>query len=178
MAPWCRVGAYAIGLLAGFLIINTGRNYRVNRPIRIFGTLIAIVLALASIFWNYPDQISPTGLSRTSTFAYQILSRPMWSMAILWLIFLCSTGQGGIVNRILSSSLWLPLARLNYAAYLIHITVIFITVFNQSNPLYYQFMTCLNSYVSQLIFSYLAAIIVVIFLETPFFILEKKLFKR
>ena len=178
MAPWCRIGAYAIGLLTGFLIINTGRHYHVNRFVRIIGTLIAITLAVTSIFWNYPNYISSTGLSRTSTFAYQILSRPMWSIAILWLIFLCTIGRGGIVNRILSSSMWLPLARLNYAAYLIHITIIFITVFNQTNPLYYQLMTCISSYVAHLVFSYLAAILVVIFFETPFFILEKKLFKR
>ena len=178
MAPWCRIAPYAVGILTGFLILHTGRHYRLNRTVRIIGSLLAITLALASIFWNYGDSLLPSGLSRASTIVYQILSRLTWSIAISWLVFLCCINQGGVVNQFLSSPLWTPLVRLNYAAYLIHITVIFITVFNQSNPLYNQFMTCANSYVSQLFFSYLAAIVVVMLFETPFFILEKKLLKR
>jgi hypothetical protein len=178
MAPWCRISPYAIGLLTGFLVSNTGRTYHLNRIVRLIGNLLATVLALTCIFANYGDFILPSGLSRASTIAYQALSRPAWSISIAWLIFVCSVNHGGIVNRILSSMYWSPFARLNYAAYLVHITVIFITVFNQSNPLYYQFMSCVNSFVSQLFFSYLAATVIVIVFETPFFILEKKLFKR
>jgi hypothetical protein len=178
MAPWCRIAAYAIGILTGFLIIHKDRNFHLKRPARVIGTLLAIALALTSIFWNYRDNLLPSGISPASMIAYHILSRPAWSIAIAWLIFVCSIDQAGVVNTILSFPAWSPLARLNYAAYLIHITVIFITVFNQSNPLYYQFMTCVNSFVSHLFFSYLAAIAVVIFFETPFFIVEKKWLKR
>jgi peptidoglycan/LPS O-acetylase OafA/YrhL len=178
MAPWCRISPYAIGLLTGFLVINTGRTYHLNRNLRVIGNITAIILALTCIFSNYGDFILPTRLSHASIIAYQALSRPAWSISVGWIIFLCSINQAGIVNDILSSAWWLPLARLNYATYLIHITVIFITVFNQSNPLYYQFMSCTISFLAQLFFSYLAAIIIVIFFETPFFILEKKLFKR
>ncbi|CAF3785753.1 unnamed protein product [Rotaria sordida] len=30
IAPWCRISAYAIGLLTGFILINTGHSYRSN----------------------------------------------------------------------------------------------------------------------------------------------------
>ncbi|CAF4050196.1 unnamed protein product, partial [Rotaria sordida] len=30
IAPWCRISAYAIGLLTGFIFINTGHSYRSN----------------------------------------------------------------------------------------------------------------------------------------------------
>ncbi len=119
------------------------------------GNLLAIAMALGCIFFLYGDYILVPGVSRASRIAYQTLSRPVWSCRI-----------------------WAPLARLNYAAYLIHSTVIFVTLFNLTTPLYYQPMTFLNNYVSQLFFSYVAAIVVVIFFETPFFVLEKRIFKR
>ncbi|CAM4841946.1 unnamed protein product [Rotaria magnacalcarata] len=177
-APWCRISPYAFGLLTGFVVISTGRSYRLNTVVRVIGNILATVLGLVCIFSTYGDYVLVPGLSRASLVAYQVLSRVGWSMSISWLIFICSINQGGIVNRILSFSIWTPLARLNYAAYLIHSTVIFVTIFNQSVPLYYQSMTFLNNYVSVLCFSYLAAIVVVIFFEAPFFVLEKRFLKR
>ena len=49
---------------------------------------------------------------------------------------------------------------------------------SQRMPFYYQPHLVVNNFVSHIFFSYLAAIVVTIFFETPFFIVEKKLFKR
>ena len=142
------------------------------------GSLVAILLAFVCIFSLYGDYILVPGLNRASVIAYETLSRPAWSLAIGWLLFLCSIDQGGIVNTILSWSVWTPLARLNYSAYLIHLTVVYITIFNQRTPFYYHPLTVINNYVSQLFFSYIAATVVFIFFETPFFVIEKRLFKK
>jgi hypothetical protein len=45
-------------------------------------------------------------------------------------------------------------------------------------PLYYQGHLVVNGFVANIVFSYAAAIVVTIVFETPFFIIEKKLFKR
>lgn len=133
---------------------------------------------MACVFTIYPDYVLIAGINRSSRIAYEALSRPCWSLAVGWLLFLCSTKQGGIVNRILSWSIWSPLARLNYSAYLIHTTIIFVTLLNQRIPTYYNPLTVINTFISNLFFSYVTAVVVCIFFETPFFIIEKKLFKR
>ncbi|CAF1461850.1 unnamed protein product, partial [Didymodactylos carnosus] len=46
ITPWCRISAYAIGLLTGFMVINVGRLYRSNTYTKLFGTLLAIVVGL------------------------------------------------------------------------------------------------------------------------------------
>ncbi|CAF4600684.1 unnamed protein product [Rotaria sp. Silwood1] len=112
VTPWCRISPYAIGLFTGFLVINMGRTYRLNSFVRLIGNLLATALALACIFSIYGDYVLVPGLSRATLITYQTLSRPAWSISIAWLIFLCSINQGGIVNRILSFSIWTPLARL------------------------------------------------------------------
>ncbi|CAF4662624.1 unnamed protein product [Rotaria sp. Silwood2] len=174
--PWGRISAYAIGLLIGFIVINTGRSYRSNIYTKIFGSLLAVILGLTCILVIYPDYVLVPGLSRSALIVYHTLSRPCWALLIGWLIFLCSTKQGGIVNTILSWPIWAPLARLNYSAYLINSTIILITMLNQTMPIYVQPHMIVNIYISNLFFSYIAAIVVVIFFETPFFVLEKKLF--
>jgi peptidoglycan/LPS O-acetylase OafA/YrhL len=127
---------------------------------------------------QYPDYVTPDGLSRSILVAYEALSRPFWGVVVGWILFLCSTNQGGIVNSILSWPIWAPLARLNYSAYLIHFMVILVTLLNQTIPTYVQPHMLVNIFISNLFFSYLAAIVGVIFFETPFLVLEKKLLKH
>ena len=155
-----------------------GPTYPIQNRIKLIGTIIAIGLGLTCIFATYQDYTLVSGLPRPSIIAYETLSRPAWSLAVAWLVFLCSLGHGGIINRFLSLSIWSPLTRLNYATYLFHLSIIYTTIFNQTMPFYYQPLTVLNNFVSQLFFSYLAAVPIVILIETPFIVIEKKLFKR
>lgn len=82
------------------------------------------------------------------------------------------------MNKILSWPVWTPLARLTYSAYLIHSTVIYVTIYNQTIPYYYQRLTVINTFTSHLFFRYLAALVVHLFFEGPFVVFEKKFFTR
>ena len=43
-----------------------------------------------------------------------------WALAVSWLILACVKKRGGPVNTILSWSVWIPLARVQYCVYLLH----------------------------------------------------------
>ena len=165
-------------MLTGYMVMESGRQYRIHRYSQVLGSILMTLIALACLFATYPDYILPEGLSRPVLLVYQTLSRPLWSMAVGWLLFVCSINQGGVINQVLSWPVWAPLARLNYSCYLVHATVIYISVFNQMMPVYYQGHLFVNAFVSYIVLSYTASIVVAIFFETPFFILEKRLFKR
>ncbi|CAF0805029.1 unnamed protein product [Adineta steineri] len=66
----------------------------------------------------------------------------------------------------------------NYSCYLVHSTVLHTMIYSQTMPFFYQAHLVVNNFISQIFFSYVAAIFVTIFFETPFFQLGKKLFKR
>jgi peptidoglycan/LPS O-acetylase OafA/YrhL len=172
------MSAYFIGVLTGFFVMNTGRSYRLNKYIFIVGNIVSILFVLICCFGLYPDTILVPGIDRTSFIFYQSLSRTLWSIAMGWLFFLCMINRAQLINRVLSWSIWIPLARLNYATYLTHLSLIFIMLTNQRMPFYYQPHLVINNFVVHIFFSYLTAIIIVIFIETPFFLIEKKLFKR
>ena len=178
ITPWCRISAYAVGILVGYSVIEVSRRFRLNRYIKFPITILIILIGLLCLFGTYPDYILPTGLHRSIEITYETLSRTLWSICIAWLLFLCSINQGGIVNQILSWPIWSPFARLNYSCYLVHSIILNVIVFSQKVPMYLDGYTVMNHFISHLFFSYLAAILVAVFIERPFFILEKKLFKR
>ena len=146
-----------------------------NRGILIVGSIVAILFALICLFGMYPDSILVPGIDRTSFIFYQSFSRTLWALAIGWLFFLCMINRGGFVNKILSWPIWAPFARLNYGTYLIHLTIIYIITTNQRIPFFFQRHLVVNSFVVHIFFSYVAAILVVIFIETPFVVIEKKI---
>ena len=49
--------------------------------------------------------------------------RLAWALALSWVILACIKGAGGPVNTILSWPAWVPLARMSFAIYLVHMTV-------------------------------------------------------
>ncbi|CAF0804955.1 unnamed protein product [Adineta steineri] len=102
ITPWCRISAYAVGLITGFIVINVGREYRLNKMAKIFGTILIIILTIICLFATYPDYILASGLDRSIVVAYQSLSRTFWAIVIGWILFLCSTHQGGITLVVLN----------------------------------------------------------------------------
>jgi ABC-type uncharacterized transport system permease subunit len=86
----------------------TGHQYRINKYIKILGSFLSIFVGLMCLFVAYPDSIRVPGLSRSAIVAYVSLSRPLWSIVIGWIIFLCCINQGGIINNILAWSIWSP----------------------------------------------------------------------
>ena len=87
----------------------------------------AILLSSLCIFGLYPDfrDFPKIYFTRWPHILYQGFSRVLWALGLSYMIYACETSNGGIVNRVLTWKLWLPLSRLTYSAYLIHLTVIF-----------------------------------------------------
>ncbi len=178
ITPWCRITAYGVGLLTGFIVLDVGRSYRLNMFVKAGGNIMALIFVFICIITPYWDAIKPHGLSRSLSITYQAFSRTLWSMAIGWLIFLCSTDNAKTINKILSWSVFVPLARLNYSTYLIHSMIIYMMVYNLIEPIHFQTHVLVQYFVSNTLLSYAAAIIIVLLFEAPFFVIEKKLFKH
>ncbi|CAF1915572.1 unnamed protein product [Rotaria magnacalcarata] len=83
ITPWCHISPYAIGLLTGFIVVNTRRNYRLNRFFQPIGTDVTITIALVCIFSIYGDYILVPGINRVYLIAYQTLFRPARSISII-----------------------------------------------------------------------------------------------
>merc|ERR550517_1016746 len=126
VVPWCRYQPYLVGLGLGYLLHRLRETPRLPiNPIAL--TWIWVLAALTGCLVVYglvPYQKDSTLLASTTERAlYGGLHRLAWALALAWVILACVKGRGGPVNSILSWSAWIPLARMSYATYLVHITV-------------------------------------------------------
>ena len=93
------------------------------------------VYGLSNLFATYSP--GHPSWSTFQTIMYNCFSKTGWSLALAWIVFSCHKGYGGVVNSFLSWKAWIPLSKLTYGAYLIHITCQQIVLFGSSYALHF-----------------------------------------
>lgn len=84
----------------------------------------------------------------------------------------------GIINRILSSKIFIPFSRLTYAAYLIHFNYIKFVFSNARQPTYADKLEIFLFYTSVLLVSFSIAAVVSIVVEIPFLNADRLLLSK
>ena len=131
--PQFRFGAYVVGILAAYLLIEARkRNFTFKRWQAFVGWVFFLALLAAMLFIptpHYPvDEIFqqtnpwPIDWSRIYRGSY----RTVWGFGLAWITLACDLGSGGIINWFLSWKIFIPLSRLTYCIYLIHMQVMFL----------------------------------------------------
>lgn len=131
-----RAAPWFIGIGLGYFLFRTtqwrndiavGRRSGLSKKVLGAGWLLGAVCLIAPLLLQHQfvqDEFSPSQLE----FAlFKTLSKPIWSVGLSWVIFVCASGYGGPVNVFLSWGFFHPLARLSYSIYLIHLLFIRIT---------------------------------------------------
>ena len=175
-----HIAPYAMGTFIGYLIVR-----HLEKPIRLsLSTLILgwIIAPICSIYvllctreWNdYRTEDTP---SLTTSVVFSVLQRVFWTLGIAWVSFVCAIGQGGIVNRLLSSKVFIPFSRLSYSIYMVHL----IPIFLRANSLKYTRAWDDYEFISWGFFNILlgifAAYILFAIFESPINSLEKLIFR-
>uniref|UniRef100_A0A0P5TA70 Nose resistant to fluoxetine protein n=1 Tax=Daphnia magna TaxID=35525 RepID=A0A0P5TA70_9CRUS len=177
--PWTRAPPYLIGIWAGwYLHVTKQSQQRLSKLLVSLGWTLSTAVGLAIIYGltPYVDQSKVPEVSPVVQMTYGPLHRTAWAFVIAWIIFACSRGYGGFVNRLLSWKGFLPLGRLTYCVYLIHFDFLIIFYAALRKRFYYslpdQFTTCFGI----LLICFGMAFVVSVSLEASFLNLEKFIF--
>jgi len=108
---------------------------------------------------------------------YGTFARCAWSLALAWVIFACHRGLGGLVDKILSARFWIPLSRLTYCAYLVHLIALITLIGSHETANTYNDVHMAFIFTGVVVISYAAAFIVSVCVEFPMMQLEKLIFK-
>lgn len=151
--PYCRAPAYFVGVAAAWVLEeleNAGvrRQERSSPHCNVLTTLMALAAAaflLFMVFIPYTD----FGEHRNSwnnfqSALYLAFGRMLWSASWAVITILTYFGHLPIWDSIMSHSIWTPLARLTYGAYLMHPLVIKLIAANETQ--YYTFSALDLSY--------------------------------
>ncbi|XP_050405323.1 nose resistant to fluoxetine protein 6 [Patella vulgata] len=177
--PYSRVGVYAIGLILGFIIHKTKGKRKIPKLILVIGSIIAAVFGLLSTYLTY-DNYKVDGHKWTNEYfmAQETLYRPAWAIAVAWMIFVCVNGYGGIVNSFLSWSAWIPLSRLTYGAYLVHLIILSAETESIRSFAYIDMYYMINGFMGTFALTFAVSFILALLIEAPCLGLEKIFIKK
>jgi len=123
--PIGRLSSWMMGMLVGYLLyLCEGRKIKIGSRLWKLGWILTTGLIATIIFIQYPlrqENFRENPLIADALYeGFQPLS---WGLALGWIIIACHLSRDNIVRRFLSLSLWLPISKLSYCIYLLHLPV-------------------------------------------------------
>lgn len=168
---------YIIGMLFGYSVVaSKKKSLKIKKILNLIFWIIALSLMSIAVFGLYRDALGENPLSKELRILYQSLSKIAWSISIGYVVYSCIMSSGGVVNTILSWPIWVPLSRINYSAFLVHIMVIMVFNMNQEHLLHLQDLNMVFNFLAELILTYAFAFLFNLFFEQPFVAVEKFIF--
>ena len=177
---YCRFQAYGVGLLLGLALYHKQHIMRLlsrfKYPVKILiicsiwvlGFVAGIVNLYGCYFWanGYPMGV-------WSVAFYNATMRILWGVFISVIVFMSSTGYGGIIEKILGAKFWIPFARVNYTTYIIHFVLLELYV--QTLETVFHFTTIEYALIASGMLMCINCLSIVIscFIEAPFIQMEK-----
>uniref|UniRef100_A0A7E4V5S3 NRF domain-containing protein n=1 Tax=Panagrellus redivivus TaxID=6233 RepID=A0A7E4V5S3_PANRE len=131
-APWIRCQVYIIGMLTGVLM-QTYKKLRIPNIVQLLGWIMTLAIAYGCLFTlkgYFNGDVVPLGW-RT---LFSAASKPLWGIALSWIVVTCYYGYGSFINSFMSWSIWVPVGRLSYSTYLIHIIVVTYLIGQNQQP--------------------------------------------
>jgi len=187
IVPWCRFQPYICGIIFGYLLHRMRDTPRL--PINKYNLIWiwAVVGAIGALvvygLAGYVDEyMEAHGMitvgSMAARVSYNGLHRLAWSICLGWVILACTKGAAGPINTILSWRAWVPLARLSYCIYLVHMIIIAYVTANLTFSVTFSHTLGIYWILANLCFSIPVAYIFSMGFEIPISHLERVLFAQ
>ncbi|KAL7744528.1 hypothetical protein ACLKA6_017050 [Drosophila palustris] len=168
LATHVRASPWIIGLLFGYYLhVNRGKSFKLNRLTVWLGWIISLGLIFTSLFALYPYATNGKTLTILDEAFYVTLTRIAWPLALVWIVFACKYGYGGLANSFLSSPMWQPLSKLSYCVYIWHVFIQNVYVGNTRTSSYFSNYHVMLRFWSDFGFSLLLAYCMYVLVEAP-----------
>jgi peptidoglycan/LPS O-acetylase OafA/YrhL len=109
-----------------------------SRKLLVVGWTLSMIAIFGIVFGQYRlQQFDYSPPSNLGDATYEALRRVTWSLSVAWLILASINGYGGIIDKFLSLPIWLPISKLSYTIYLIHLPLQLIELASVKTPQYF-----------------------------------------
>nr|XP_015835057.1 PREDICTED: nose resistant to fluoxetine protein 6-like isoform X4 [Tribolium castaneum] len=172
-----RAAPWMIGVIVGyylFKIKQKSTQIKISKIIVCIMWMMCIGVMLACVLGGH-NTLRSKQYNRWGNSLHIALVRPVWSLAISWIIFACTADYGGPINWILSLPVYQVLNKFTYSMYLVHVVVLSVVIGNRKYPDHFSQLNMLYEYAGTICFSAVFAIILVFMAEYPTIAIEKSL---
>ncbi|KAJ8301037.1 hypothetical protein KUTeg_022556 [Tegillarca granosa] len=158
--PWCRIGPYVIGVVAGYCLYNTNGRKKIHWALNLLGWAVATALSV-TVLYGLHDAINGNPLSIEVAALYNATHRTVLGACVCWVVV------AGYINTLLSWEGFSPLSRLTYCAYLVHPILMYIYFESHRQPIYFTDMELIVRFLSFLMASMAVAFVASLTFESP-----------
>ncbi|XP_072920280.1 O-acyltransferase like protein isoform X2 [Hemitrygon akajei] len=169
--PYCRYGPFLIGIMLGILLHHR-KGPLLTKTSALIGWLCCLTTMAVVVALGYALDDSVKSYS-VAPVLYQALHRIAWAAAVGWIILVCEERHAGFVGTFLSSKLWIPLANISYACFLIHPAVIDMYSGLQETLLHYTDINMFYLFIGHTVLAHIIGFALCICIENPVQALRK-----
>uniref|UniRef100_A0A3Q3VMJ8 Nose resistant-to-fluoxetine protein N-terminal domain-containing protein n=1 Tax=Mola mola TaxID=94237 RepID=A0A3Q3VMJ8_MOLML len=164
--PYTRYGPFLIGILTGIYLTTRKDQWQAALGWFVCLSVMAVLVGLAYILRETPGHPSvPHAL-------YQGVHRPLWALAVTWIIVACEEGYGGFIKSLLSLGFWVPLSNISFACYLTHPVFIILYIGLQETPIHYTDINFMYMFLGHLALTLVVSCVFTVLIEKPYLFLK------
>lgn len=178
--PYCRIQPYVIGFVFGYLMhTRIFKAKTTGWTLALLFWSLTIIVSLCLIYAPITAlKNDPHIWTKFENILYACSRHLLWGILLAWVTYACEYGYGGYVKEFLSAKFWIPLSRLNYSAYLIHLILINVMFVGHRTGLHYTKHLMVYFFCASLLLSYSFAFLLGLMVEFPCANIEKMVMKR
>lgn len=164
-----RIDSWMMGIFVGFIMHRVGgKTIKMSRSLITIGWSFCATALLAVTFGQYPLQQENFKENLLIADAvYDSLKRLTWCLAIGWIILACHFSYAGIVKRFLSLPFWLPISKLSFCIYLIHVPIQLIFLSSIRAPQHFSNFRAIYKFFGDFGVSFFVALVWALMFEYP-----------
>ncbi|CAN7992784.1 unnamed protein product [Ixodes hexagonus] len=162
--PYTHFGPFCLGIAVAYAYISKLTHLRIGKALQAVCWTVSLCSCTVILFctkeWGGGDVPGPWASA-----AYAGTHRLGWGLCLAWLVVACVSGRGGIVNAILSSRLLVPISRMSYAIYVLHVPLVWLRMWTIRERILISFMPMFYNGMGTFILSLLVAFVGTLFFE-------------
>ncbi|KAH6934098.1 hypothetical protein HPB50_020036 [Hyalomma asiaticum] len=164
--PYYHAAAYFSGCMT-FLLMGDFRKKKLTKGMQLLGWCVSVGCGLTSVFWKLPWYRSVSPTSVTTSLFVAFFDRILWSVFLVWLTLCFASGRGGYASKFLSWNVFVPLSKLTFGVYIIHMPFIQLMLYASRERVVLSRFNMVTLWFSVLVWNYLLSYLVYIACEAP-----------
>ncbi|KAK8759176.1 hypothetical protein V5799_003191 [Amblyomma americanum] len=175
--PFYHTMCYFIGCIT-FLSLGWFQRQKISVAFQAAGWCVAIASGLCCIFVKMVWYQDGEPIAHFANVSAAFFDRILWSIFLVWVTLACATGRGGFIGKFLAWDAFVPLSRLTFGVYLIHLPFLQLFLHISRERIFFFHFILISLVFIVLVWSFVLSYILFIFCEAPTAKLDKLAFER
>lgn len=175
--PFYHAICYFIGCIT-FLSLGWFKRQKISPVFQAAGWCVAIASGLCCIFMKLVWYQEDGPVTQFGNVSAAFFDRVLWSVFLVWVTLACATGRGGFMCKFLAWDAFVPLSRLAFGVYLIHLPFLQLFLHISRERIFFFHFVLISLVFIVLVWSFILSFIMFIFCEAPTAKLDKLAFER